>query len=152
MELKRMTFCNPSLMNLAAALQQIADMDELPRVAHHRRRTGASRHALNDDFKQLCRRHRDGEVATQADRECMLDLFASQLCEMGCDGLRAHDLDPGHVEMLVKHWLREGLSAGTLKNRMTVLRWLAKKTGKPNIVAKTNAAYGIRAPRASDRA
>ena len=148
---KRMTVCNPSLMSLAGALQQIAGMDELPRVAHHRRRTGARR-ALNDDFKQLCRRHRDGEVATQADRECMLDLCASQLCEMGCDDLRAHDLESGHLQMLVTRSRGEGLSAGTLKNRMTVLRWLARKTGKPNIVAPTNAAYGIRTARGSDRA
>src|SRR2546426_339746 len=34
---------------------------------------------LNYDFKQLCRRNRDGSYATQADREHILDLCADQL-------------------------------------------------------------------------
>ena len=32
---------------------------------------------------------------------------------------------------------------GTIKNRVSHLRWLAQKIGKDNIVARTNAAYGI---------
>ena len=38
---------------------------------------------LNYDFKQLCRRNRDGSFATQADRQNILDLCADQLYEMG---------------------------------------------------------------------
>ena len=32
---------------------------------------------LNYDFKQLCRRNRDGSFATQADREHIVDLCAT---------------------------------------------------------------------------
>jgi hypothetical protein len=47
------------------------------------------------------------------------------------------------VEKLVERWLAEKLSPGTIKNRMSALRWWAEKTGKENIIARTNAAYGI---------
>ena len=152
MGLKRITVCHPSLTSLAATLQQIAAMDELPRVANHRRHQGVTTRALNHDFKQLCARYRDGDFATQTDRERMLDLCANQLYQMDCGDLRADDLEPEHVEMLVGRWLAEGLSTGTLKNRMTVLRWLATNIGNPKIVAPTNAAYGIRTRRGNTRA
>ncbi len=98
---------------------------------------------LNHDFKELCRHNRDGSYATQADREHILDVVANQLHEMGHRGLRAQGLKPKHVEKLTAHWLVEELSPGTIKNRMSALRWAAQKLGKDNIVARTNAAYGI---------
>ena len=98
---------------------------------------------LNYDFKNICRRNRDGSFATQADRSRLLDLMAKQLHEMRPGDLRAHNLKPRHIDMLVKRWQSEGLSAGTLKNRMTALRWLVEKLGKQNIVQRSNAAYAI---------
>ncbi len=98
---------------------------------------------LNYDFKQLCRRNRDGSYATQADREHILDLCADQLHEMGIRELRAQGFRPKHVKVLVDRWLAEELAPGTIKNRMSHLRWLAQKIGKENIVERTNAAYGI---------
>ena len=98
---------------------------------------------LNYDLKQLCRHNRDGSYATQADREHILDLVADQLHEMGFRHMNAHSLKPKHVEKLVERWLAEELSPGTIKNRMSALRWWAEKIGKENIIARTNAAYGI---------
>ena len=98
---------------------------------------------LNYDFKQICRHNRDGSYATQADRQNILDLVADQLHEMGVRGLRAQGFKPKHVEKLVERWLAEELASGTLKNRMSHLRWLAQKIGKDNIVARSNAEYGI---------
>ena len=98
---------------------------------------------LNHDFKELCRHNRDGSYATQADRGHILDLIANQLHEMGYRGLRAQGFKPRHVQMLVARWLGEQLAPGTIKNRMSQLRWLAQKIGKDNIVERTNAAYGI---------
>jgi len=100
-------------------------------------------HDLNYDFKELCRRNRDGSFATQADRQHILDLIADQLHEMGFTKLRAEGFKPKHVNMLVERWKAEELQPGTLKNRMSALRWLAEKIGKQNIVERTNAAYGI---------
>jgi hypothetical protein len=98
---------------------------------------------LNYDFKQICRHNRDGSYATQADRQGILDLVADQLYEMGFRGLRAQGFKPKHVERLAERWLSEQLAPGTIKNRMSHLRWLAEKIGKENIVARSNAAYGI---------
>lgn len=99
--------------------------------------------ALNYELKQLCARNRDGSFATKADRERILTLVANQLREMGFVNLRAQSLKPKHVEKLVERWTAEGLSTGTVKNRMTELRWWAEKIGKANVVAKSNDAYGI---------
>ena len=98
---------------------------------------------LNYELKQLCARNRDGSFATQAGRERMLTLIANQLREMGFVNMRVQSLKPRHVEKLVERWTAEGLSTGTLKNRMTELRWWAEKIGKANVVAKSNDAYGI---------
>src|SRR6266849_5527337 len=85
---------------------------------------------LNYDLKQLCRHNRDGSYATQADREHILDLIADQLDAIGFRHMNAHSLKPKHVEKLVERWLAEKLSPGTIKNRMSALRWWAEKTGK----------------------
>ena len=98
---------------------------------------------LNHDFKNLCRRNRDGSFATQHDRERMLTLIANQLGEDGFRHLRATGVRTKHVEHLVERWHAEAISAGTFKNRMSALRWLAEKIDKRNIVFRDNAAYGI---------
>ena len=98
---------------------------------------------LNHDFKSLCQRNRDGSFATQHDRESILTLIANQLHEDGFRHLRAIGVRSKHVEHLVERWHAEEISAGTFKNRMSALRWLAEKIDKQNIVARDNAAYGI---------
>lgn len=98
---------------------------------------------LNHELKQLCSRNRDGSFATQAGRERILTLVANQLREMGFVNMRSQSLKPRHVEKLVERWTAEGLSTGTIKNRMAELRWWAEKIGKTNIVAKSNDVYGI---------
>ena len=98
---------------------------------------------LNYQLKQMCQRNRDGSFATQADRERTLALIANQLHQMGYRHMHVASLRAKHVEALVARWQAEKLSAGTLKNRMTQLRWWAQKVGKANVVARSNDAYGI---------
>lgn len=98
---------------------------------------------LNFDLKTLCQRNRDGGFATQADREHLLSLFANQLVELGFVGMHAQSLRTKHVEALLQLWQQQGLSTGTVKNRMTALRWWAEKVGKQNVMKRTNAEYGI---------
>jgi hypothetical protein len=98
---------------------------------------------LNHQLKQLCRRNRDGSHATQRDRERMLSLIADQLHALGFRGMSARSLKPKHVEALIKHWRREELSVGTLKNRMAALRWWAQKVDRQNVIARSNEDYGI---------
>lgn len=98
---------------------------------------------LNYDLKELCRRNRDGSFNTQADRARILDTIATQLYELGFRDMRATSLKPKHVDALVGRWLAEGLSPGTIKNRMSALRWWADKIGKQGVIARDNARYGI---------
>ena len=98
---------------------------------------------LNYQLKQLCRRNRDGSYATQRNRERLLSLIADQLHALGYRGMRAQSLKPKHVEALVKLWQGEGLSVGTVKNRMTALRWWAQKVDRQNVIARSNEHYGI---------
>jgi site-specific recombinase XerD len=98
---------------------------------------------LNYQLKQLCRRCREGAYGTQNKRERMLTLMANQLHALGYRGMTARSLKPKHVEALVKYWFAEGLSIGTIKNRMAVIRWWSQKLDKQNVVARANEHYGI---------
>lgn len=98
---------------------------------------------LNYQLKQLCERNRDGSHATRADRERILTLVANQLQEAGYRHLQVDSLKPKHVAALVERWQAEGIATGTLKNRMSALRWWAEKIGKQNVVARSNDTYGI---------
>jgi integrase len=98
---------------------------------------------LNYQLKQLCRQNRDGSYSTQAKRAHHLMLIANQLHVLGFQGIGASSLKPKHIDALVKHWLEQDLSTGTIKNRMAVLRWWAQKVGKQNVVARSNDHYGI---------
>ncbi len=98
---------------------------------------------LNYQLKQLCHRNRDGSYATQAKRMHHLMLIANQLDALGFRGMNARSLKPKHVEVLVKDWMAQALSVGTIKNRMAVLRWWAQKVDKQNVVARSNDHYGI---------
>jgi hypothetical protein len=98
---------------------------------------------LEYDLKLLCRRNRDGSRMTQAQREQRLRLIARELNALGYRQLRATSLKPKHVQALVREWQEQGLSAGTIKNRMADLRWWAEKTGRHGVIAKDNDHYGI---------
>ncbi len=98
---------------------------------------------LTYTLRQLCLRNRDGSHATQADRQRSLTLAARQLREAGFRQMRATSLKGKHVETLLQRWQTEGLSAGTLKNRMAHLRWWAEKVGKAGILPADNTKLGI---------
>jgi site-specific recombinase XerC len=98
---------------------------------------------LNHQLKALCRRNRDGSFGTQDDRWHMLRLMATQLDELGFRRMQATSLKPKHVNALINRWREQGISIGTLKNRLSVLRWWAGKVNKSSVVAKENGAYGI---------
>jgi len=98
---------------------------------------------LTYSLRQLCRRNRDGSHATQADRQGILTLAARQLRAAGFRQMRATSLKEKHVDVLLKRWQAEGLSAGTLKNRLAHLRWWAQKVGKAGVIPADNAQLGI---------
>ena len=98
---------------------------------------------LNYQLMKLCRTNRDGSYSTQATRRRILDRIANQLHELGYKHMQAKSLKPKHVEALVSLWKDQGLSVGTFKNRLSALRWWAKKVGKDDMIPKDNDAYDI---------
>lgn len=90
-------------------------------------------------LKQLCRRNRDGSFATQADRQRSLTLMARQLRDAGFNQMQARSLKGKHVDALLNQWQAQGLSTGTLKNRLSHLRWWAEKIGKGGFCLPTTA-------------
>jgi site-specific recombinase XerC len=98
---------------------------------------------LNYQLKQLCKQNRDGSYGTQVQRERVLTLIANQLNDLGYRQMHAKSLRPKHIEALVAHWLESGTAAGTMKNRMSALRWWAAKVNKKNVIARSNDHYGL---------
>lgn len=98
---------------------------------------------LTFTLRQLCKRNRDGSHATQADRLSVLMLTGRQLKAAGYRQMRATSLADRHVEALLGQWKAEGLSVGTLKNRLSCLRWWAEKVGKASVIPTDNAQLGI---------
>ena len=97
---------------------------------------------LNFDLKTLLAENPERGFVTRRDRAYILDQAADLLHELGFRRLRATGLRRKHANALVREWRRQGLSIGTLKNRMAALRWWAKRIGRPGVVG-TNAEHGI---------
>jgi hypothetical protein len=57
--------------------------------------------------------------------------------------MRAGSLKGKHFQVLLQRWQHEGLSAGTLKNRLAHLRWWAEKVGKAGLIPADNACLAI---------
>ena len=94
-------------------------------------------------FYLLWQTNKTGSYSTRASRKKLLNLIADQLIAGGYKLTDPSGLKPKHIEYLVQRWMAEKLSASTIKNRMSQLRWLAKQIDKPNIVAKNNDSYLI---------
>ena len=88
---------------------------------------------LNFDLKCLQERHREGGFVTRRDRSFALAQAANALHDLGFRRLRAAGLRRKHVNALVREWRRQGISTGTLKNRMAHLRWWARHVDRPGV-------------------
>lgn len=103
--------------------------------------------------RELCRRDGLGSITTRRNRRGMLLAFGEELWAMGYEIRNPYCLKPKHIAALVEKWKSSGLGVGTLKNRLSALRWLAAAVGKASIVPRENEKFGIgsRAP-TEDRA
>ena len=97
----------------------------------------------NGDLVKLTWRHRENGYNTRRTRRAIVKMMARQLGDMGFRQLKAKNLKEKHALALIERWRGEGLSAGTLKNRMGVLRWVYEKVNKSWMLAARNADYGI---------
>jgi integrase len=98
---------------------------------------------LNYQLKMLCKHSHEGSFETRVGRERQLSAIANQLHDLGFRQLKATSLKQKHVQALVDEWLKQNLSPGTIKNRMSCLRWWAEKVNRRAVVAGANDFYGI---------
>lgn len=85
----------------------------------------------------------DVAFSTVQARSRALHLIADQLHSLGYKVKAPHNLKPKHVHILSQYWMTSGIASGTIKNRMSHLRWLSQKINNPPLVRSTNASYGI---------
>ena len=98
---------------------------------------------LSWELQQVEYQHHEGSYATQANRRHMLILFGHQLWEAGYRQMHPEDLKGRHVNALLARWREDGVRPGTMKNRLSVLRWWAEKIGNPSLLAASNDHYGV---------
>ena len=98
---------------------------------------------LTYELRQMCRRNRDGGHETQGQRMQSLTLIAHQLKEMGFRHMHPSSLKEKHVHALLERWTAQKLTPGTIKNRMSHLRWWVGKVNKAGVIPAGNAALGI---------
>ncbi len=104
---------------------------------------------LNYHIHSICLRNSDGSMATKSNRHDMLQQAANDLHGLGFKRIRhPQNLKPKHIYALLKKWdssekTGKPIAVGTIKNRMTALRWLAEKIGNPGLIKAKNSDYGI---------
>lgn len=98
---------------------------------------------LNYGLKQLVHDANEGSFGTRAARANILQQAATTLHELGYRNLKPQGIKPKHVEALVAHWQANELKAGTIKNRLSHVRWWADKVGKSGVVARDNDHYQV---------
>jgi len=92
---------------------------------------------------KLLRQHSTSSYSTKSERFKTIRLVDKQLVELGYRKLELKGLKPKHIDALLKKWQQDGLSPGTIKNRLAHVRWLADKIGKGGIVPRSNADLGV---------
>lgn len=92
----------------------------------------------------LCKHNKDGSFGTAAERQKSLKAAMQSLSDAGYGIREVKQLKGKHIRYLVEKWKSDPkISIGTIKNRMSHLRWLAERIGNPRIVERSNSQYDI---------
>ena len=100
------------------------------------------KHDFIYSMKQLIKDHKQGSFQTQKKREIELVQMAKDLNAAGYKLKHAQGLKPKHIKFLTTLWHSRDLTAGTIKNKSTQLRWWANAIHKAGIM-KSNDELGL---------
>ena len=95
------------------------------------------------DLKTIALNNGEGSHATRSQRHRGLQMISRELECLGYHLPSAASLKPKHIEALVKRWQADGRSIGTIKNRMSWVRFWAAKVRKTSVTPRTNLEAGI---------
>ncbi len=85
-------------------------------------------HKLEWEIKQVIKSNRDGSFSTQKARSETFKTIVNQSKEVGFRRITINSLlTEKTISKFVNHWKNDGKSSGTIKNRMSHLRWLGNK-------------------------
>lgn len=92
----------------------------------------------------LCKHNKDGSFGTAAERLKSLKNAMQRLSDAGYGIRDVKQLKGKHIRFLVEQWKADpNITTGTIKNRMSHLRWLAERIGNPRIIERSNSLYNI---------
>lgn len=92
----------------------------------------------------LCKHNKDGSFGTAAERQKSLKAAMQSISDAGYGIRDVNQLKGKHIRFLVEKWKSDpSISIGTIKNRMSHLRWLAERIGNPRIVERSNSSYEL---------
>jgi len=97
---------------------------------------------LRYDIIRVLRRAKLGSHGTRAERKKHC-LMGEIILSRDFPGLRLNNIGQKHVDAIVCEWTSQRLSGKTIANRLSSLRMLLECIGKPNLLSKNNADYGI---------
>ena len=102
--------------------------------------------ALEYEWKQLCRRQRQGSHATKANRMSHIEIMVKDLDANGFSNLirkkgSSKEFGEKHMIRLVKTWQRRELSTRTMDNRISTVRGLLDWQGRAGVLKGDNAYY-----------
>lgn len=91
------------------------------------------RHKFQNSIIHILAHNKDGSYRTRSDRQTYLLAMAKELFDAGYQLDHIRYIKSKHIWYLVNK-MRNDLSPGTVKNRMSHLRWLMTKVNKERIV------------------
>ncbi len=97
---------------------------------------------LKWELKKLARENHNSGMGTLNNRVRIFSQVSDQLRKLGYNQMNFRALKAKHVNALVKQWQSENITAGTMKNRLSHIRWWAKQINASHKIPN-NTALGI---------
>jgi len=95
----------------------------------------SKKHQMVNSVIVAIKNNKDGAYRTQNDRRTALIDMAKTLHHLDYKLDHLRYMKPKHIHALVQHWKANGDTAGSMKNRMSHIRWLMRKfDGKIHMV------------------
>lgn len=101
----------------------------------------------NESFRyqiiSAIKHNKDGSFTTQSDRYRILMNVSKDLSSLGFKQVTQKNYGAKHAHVLVQKWQSNGIATATIKNRLSHMRWLSEKFGKPNAISQDNSRFGV---------
>ena len=98
---------------------------------------------MHFSIHELLKKHKHRmSYTTFSDRTQRLESMTKELHQLGYEPTHIKRIKPKHIDILVKHWKDSGASVGTIKNRMSDLRFVCSELNRGNVV-RSNDEYQI---------